>query len=151
MNNITIPKIDTNSGDWFETAVEQIAAATNTQADWGSVNGNDTPDGEYLGHYITDDGARYVAAWDASRSDDDRDFVVFESSPAGPAGPADTNHAIIIACDTPQATEFCDYLVRQGHDACIGVDTGDYVDGAWTSVNDDAREIMARLWAAYCN
>lgn len=60
-------------------------------------------------------------------------------------------YKIEIACDHHDAVTFCDWLKENGHDAKIGRSTGNYVDGSWTSQNDDAREILNALWDEYCN
>ena len=62
-----------------------------------------------------------------------------------------TTHRIEIACDTPEAEQFAAYLTAQGHDAKVGRTTGDYIDGAWTSHNEEASDTMRALWTAYCN
>jgi hypothetical protein len=60
-------------------------------------------------------------------------------------------YKIIVAFDTPNATEFTDWLKEQGHDAIVGDSTGNFIDYKWTSQNDDANEIMVRLWEDFCN
>ena len=60
-------------------------------------------------------------------------------------------HKIEIACDTPEADEFSEYLNKQGHDADIGTSTGNYIDGIWTSGDITANRIMNNLWIDYCN
>jgi len=62
-----------------------------------------------------------------------------------------TRHEIIIASDNHEAAEFAAWLIEQGHTAQVGTSTGNYVDGAWTSTDDVANEIMRALWDAYCN
>jgi hypothetical protein len=60
-------------------------------------------------------------------------------------------HQIEIAGDTTEAEQFCQYLKSLGHDARVGKSTGNYVDGAWTSSDANAQEIMNNLWNEYCN
>ncbi len=60
-------------------------------------------------------------------------------------------HKIEIAVDTEQAEEFVAWLNAQGHDATVGTSTGNYVDGTWTSTDEQANEIMRELWDSYCN
>ena len=60
-------------------------------------------------------------------------------------------HKIEIAVDTTEAKQFCNWLKKQGHDASVGSSTGNYVDGEWTSGNDEADEIFRDLWESYCN
>ena len=61
------------------------------------------------------------------------------------------SHKIEIDCDCIEAEEFCAWLNAHGHDAKIGRSTANYIDGVWTSTNDDARATMNALWSAYCN
>jgi hypothetical protein len=58
---------------------------------------------------------------------------------------------IEIAVDTIEADEFCEWLNLHGHQAIIGNSTGNYIDGIWTSVNEDANEKMRDLWDDFCN
>jgi hypothetical protein len=60
-------------------------------------------------------------------------------------------YKIEIACDGIEGEEFAAWLRSKGHDAFVGRSTAGYVDGEWTSHNDDAKEIMNRLWNDYCN
>lgn len=60
-------------------------------------------------------------------------------------------YEIIIACDQHEGEQFKNWLIARGHDAEIGNSTGSYVDGAWTSSDQDANEIMNQLWSDYCN
>ncbi len=57
---------------------------------------------------------------------------------------------IEIAHDTPQAKQFLSWLRDQGHDASIGNSTGNYIDGEWTSSDEDANRIMNDLWEDFC-
>ena len=60
------------------------------------------------------------------------------------------SYEIEIAVDTPEAEQFRDWLIAQGHDAKIGRSTGNYVDGVSTS-DPEANDIMRALWDAYGN
>lgn len=60
-------------------------------------------------------------------------------------------YKIEIATDTTESEKFADWLNAQGHIATIGRSTGSYVDGAWTSRDADASEILNGLWVNYCN
>ncbi|MCY1417013.1 hypothetical protein D9M71_325310 [compost metagenome] len=62
-----------------------------------------------------------------------------------------TTYTIEIAVDTHEAEEFRAWLTEQGHTATIGTSTGNYIDGRWTSSDQDASDIMNKLWSAYCN
>jgi hypothetical protein len=62
----------------------------------------------------------------------------------------EATHRIEIACDCAEAEQFRDWLIARGHDAYIGRSTGTYVDGAWTSSNEEANEISNCLWTEYC-
>jgi len=59
-------------------------------------------------------------------------------------------HEIEIAVDTTEAQAFCNWLNEHGHRATIGHTTGNYVDGVWTSDDNDANDTMNRLWDKYC-
>ncbi len=60
-------------------------------------------------------------------------------------------HNIEISIDNDEGQQFADWLNSQGHDAKVGNSTGDYIDGVWTSHDNDANEIMNALWSRYCN
>lgn len=62
-----------------------------------------------------------------------------------------TTYRIELSIDTTEAEQFCAWLIEQGHDAKIGRSTGNYVNGAWTSADETANEIMNALWSSYCN
>ena len=64
---------------------------------------------------------------------------------------ATTRYTVEIANDTPDADEFAAWLNVQGHSATVGRSTGSYIDGAWTSHDIEASEIMRSLWEAYCD
>lgn len=57
---------------------------------------------------------------------------------------------IIIAVDTPEATDFIEYLEYEGHIATIGQDTRNYIDGIDTSTDETLNETMNNLWLGYC-
>lgn len=59
------------------------------------------------------------------------------------AAPPRRELQIEIAVDTPEADEFVAWLRRNGHDARIGNDTGNYVNGKRADIGD--------LWDDYCN
>lgn len=61
-----------------------------------------------------------------------------------------TTHTIEISIDNEQGEQFAAWLNAQGHSAKVGRSTGNYIDGAWTSSDESANEIMRALWAAYC-
>jgi hypothetical protein len=61
------------------------------------------------------------------------------------------SYKIEIAVDTTEADEFCAWLNEQGHDATVGDSTGNYIDGVWTSSDEQANTILGDLWAEYCN
>jgi hypothetical protein len=62
---------------------------------------------------------------------------------------------IELAVATPEAEQFRDWLIAQGHDACVGNSTGNYIDGVLCGGrNDDdgeARAVLGALWEQYCN
>lgn len=60
-------------------------------------------------------------------------------------------HKIEIAVDHLEGSKFVAWLNKNGHDAAIGSSTGNYVDGEWTSSDDDANQILNNLWDKYCN
>lgn len=60
-------------------------------------------------------------------------------------------YTIELAIDTEDANAFADWLRARGHAVQIGRSTGSYIDGAWTSADCEANEIMRDLWDAYCN
>ena len=58
---------------------------------------------------------------------------------------------IEIAVDNIEGKEFVSWLNNKGHDAKIGTSTGSYVDGYWVSNDENANEILRKLWEKYCN
>ena len=60
-------------------------------------------------------------------------------------------YIIEIAVDNNEASEFMEWLNKNGHEATIGKSTGNYVDGECTSNNEYANRIMNELWEEYCN
>lgn len=60
-------------------------------------------------------------------------------------------YKIEIGLDGDEAMEFVEWLRVQGHDACLGQSTGSYVDGEWTSHDEEAGEILRDLWNQYCD
>lgn len=60
-------------------------------------------------------------------------------------------YTITIACDHHEGDEFCNWLNEQGHDATIGNDTGNWIDGINTDYDILANEIINDLWVEYCN
>lgn len=61
------------------------------------------------------------------------------------------SHDIELSIDTEYAEAFAAWLRARGHAVRIGRSTGSYIDGAWTSADCEANEIMRDLWDAYCN
>ena len=61
------------------------------------------------------------------------------------------SHNIEISCDNDEGEQFAEWLIAQGHTAKVGSSTGDYIDGVWTSHDNDASETMNALWSQYCN
>ncbi len=61
-----------------------------------------------------------------------------------------TRYIIKTSCDHDEAEAFCEWLNANGHYASVGSSTGNYVDGTWTSADDDTSEIMVDLWTQYC-
>ena len=59
-------------------------------------------------------------------------------------------YEIEISTDNDEAEAFCEWLNANGHLAFVGFETGNYVDGTWTSTDDEANEIMVDLWNQYC-
>ena len=59
-------------------------------------------------------------------------------------------HTIELACDQHEGEEFCAWLRERGHAVTIGRSTGSYVYGVETGPDDNAREILGRLWGEYC-
>ena len=62
---------------------------------------------------------------------------------------------IRIAIDTEEGDDFIDWLKTQGHDADWSGDTGNYIDGLWTSnesLDDPSPStVMNQLWEDFCN
>ena len=59
-------------------------------------------------------------------------------------------YEIRVACDTDEGEQFVAWLNKQGHDAEMSNDTGNHIDGVWTSTDVDADTITNALWDAYC-
>lgn len=57
---------------------------------------------------------------------------------------------IEIAVDNIEAKAFSAWLREQGHEATVGNSTGNYVDGVWTSADENANDIFSELWDSYC-
>jgi len=62
-----------------------------------------------------------------------------------------TKHEIKVSFNTAECELFIEWLNEQWHIAEMCDSTGDYIDGAWTSTDESADEIMRHLWAEYCN
>lgn len=60
-------------------------------------------------------------------------------------------HEIRIAADHEESAEFVAWLRTRGHDAAISDSSGNYIDGAWTSVDGEAADVLRQLWDAYSN
>lgn len=45
---------------------------------------------------------------------------------------------------------FVAWLISKGHDAGASDSTGSYVDGRWTSSDDDAQQTLNALWDEFC-
>jgi hypothetical protein len=56
---------------------------------------------------------------------------------------------IELSIDTRDSENFCTWLNEQGHDATETNSTGTYIDGEWTSANDEAARIYRELWDEY--
>lgn len=61
-----------------------------------------------------------------------------------------TTHKIQLACDHTEGEQFAQWLNERGHDAIVGNDTGNHVDGVWTSTDPDSSDILRGLWDEYC-
>lgn len=83
-------------------------------------------------------GWRGCGGWEAMTDDDYDEMMMTESA-----------MRIEIASDHSEAEQFCAWLRARGHDARVGRSTGSYVEGRWTSINEDAAEILRTLWNAY--
>lgn len=57
---------------------------------------------------------------------------------------------IEVSCDTTEATEFCGWLVSNGHSASVGNTTENRINGVSTSIDSDANDTMRALWDKYC-
>jgi hypothetical protein len=60
-------------------------------------------------------------------------------------------YKIEVAVDTVEGENFVAWLNAQGHNAAMGTSTGNYVDGTWTSTDEQVNEIIRGLWESYCN
>ena len=58
---------------------------------------------------------------------------------------------IELAVDTVDAAEFAAWLRYRGHDVTIGKSTGSYINGVWTSTDDNADNTMRKLWDEFCS
>jgi hypothetical protein len=58
---------------------------------------------------------------------------------------------IELACDHAESDEFVTFLKARGHEVTVGSTTGNYVDGKWTSDDEEANDTLNRLWVAYCH
>ena len=58
---------------------------------------------------------------------------------------------IELAVDHHEGAEFCEWLNEHGYAATVGRSTGNYIDGASTSTDDGAGEVLRELWHAYCS
>lgn len=45
---------------------------------------------------------------------------------------------------------FVAWLISKDHDAMASYSTGSYVDGRWTSNNEDAQQTLNELWDDFC-
>ena len=60
-------------------------------------------------------------------------------------------YKIEIAVDNAEGKEFVAWLNKNGHDASLGTSTGNYINGDWTSTDENANQILNDLWNKYCN
>ena len=44
--------------------------------------------------------------------------------------------SVVLACDSTEGEPFAAWLRAQGHAASVGRDTGNHVDGVWTSTDE---------------
>lgn len=63
----------------------------------------------------------------------------------------DDVYEIILSTDTPDGARFAGWLRAHGHDARVGDDTGDHIDGVWTSCSAGMSTIMRELWEEFCS
>ena len=61
-----------------------------------------------------------------------------------------TEYEIRISCDDEHGLEFAAWLNELGHDAYVGNDTGNHVDGVWCNSCEDAAGIINGLWDDFC-
>ena len=59
-------------------------------------------------------------------------------------------YEIKVSCDIEEGEQFVEWLNDRGHSAEIIDETGSYIDGVWTSTDEDSNKIMSRLWSEYC-
>lgn len=59
-------------------------------------------------------------------------------------------YEIELAWDGVEAEEFAAWLRDKGHDAWLGRSTAAYLDGRWTSYDEEASDIIGQLWDEYC-
>ena len=60
-------------------------------------------------------------------------------------------HDIIIAVESTEAAEFVRWLNEQGHNASIGTDTGNWIDGQNADNDPALSDKVNALWESYCN
>ena len=60
-------------------------------------------------------------------------------------------YKIEIAVDNAEGKEFVAWLNKNGHNASLGTSTGNYINGDWTSTDENANQILNNLWNKYCN
>ncbi len=53
-------------------------------------------------------------------------------------------YTIVLSCDSDPA--FAEWLESRGHNVSIGHDTGNHIDGRWTSRDEVANETMRALY-----
>lgn len=59
--------------------------------------------------------------------------------------------SVVLACDSTEGEPFAAWLRAQGHAASVGRDTGNHVDGVWTSTDEEASAWLTAAWGAYCS
>jgi len=60
-------------------------------------------------------------------------------------------YSIVISMDNDDGEQYARWLNKIGHSATVGRDTGNHIDGHWSSASKWANRISNDLWSGFCD
>jgi len=49
-----------------------------------------------------------------------------------------------------ETEQYAEWLRAQGHTVKLGTSTGTYINGVWTSTDEELSELSNKFWNSYC-